>query len=137
MTERPESVTGFFDWLSRDAHDCPNKVAVRSLDQGRDGGVNISLLEIDNVVLQMAGVADFATVGVFDDLYGEQVMIYVQAKNSAGLTPAAVTEHCCTHLADFKLPGDVIFRAELPKTARRKMDRHALAAEWTAAQRAS
>ena len=94
-------------------------------------------MEIDNVVLLLPGVADVATVGVPDELYGEQVVIYVQAKEGVVLTPAEVVEHCRTHLADFKLPGDVILRPELPKTARGKMDRNALAAEWTATRRAS
>jgi long-chain acyl-CoA synthetase len=128
------SLTGDLGFLDRDGY---LFVTGREKDLIIRGGVNISPLEIDNVVLQLAGVADVATVGVPDELYGEQVVIYVQAKDGAGLTPAAVTEHCRAHLADFKLPGDVIFRAELPKTARGKMDRHALAAEWTAARRAS
>lgn len=97
------------------------------------GGINISPLEIDNVVLQLAGVADVATVGVPDDIYGEQVVIYIQQKESAGLTESAVIEHCAGHLAKFKLPRNVIFRDTLPKTERGKMDRKALTAEWTAA----
>ena len=98
------------------------------------GGVNISPLEIDNVILQMPGVADVATVGVPDSIYGEQVIVYVQARDGIALTKAAVIEQCGHHLADFKMPQEVIFRDALPKTERGKMDRNALAAEWKTAQ---
>jgi long-chain acyl-CoA synthetase len=94
------------------------------------GGVNISPLEIDNIVLQMPGIADVATVGVPDSIYGEQVVVYVQAKTDANVSASDVIVHCGHHLADFKLPRDVLFRAELPKTSRGKMDRNALLEDW-------
>ena len=96
------------------------------------GGVNISPLEIDNVILQMPDVADVATVGVPDPVYGEQVIVYIQPKVEHWLTVEAVLEHCGRHLAHFKMPHEVIFRDKLPKTQRGKMDRNALAAEWKA-----
>ena len=96
------------------------------------GGVNISPLEIDNVILQMEDVADVATVGVPDDVYGEKVIVYIQPKENVWLLPEAVLEHCGRHLAEFKLPNQVIFRDALPKTERGKMDRNALAAQWKA-----
>lgn len=94
------------------------------------GGVNISPLEIDNIVLQLPGIADVATVGVPDDIYGEQVVVYVQAKTDTSLSAADIIDHCGRHLADFKLPRDVLFRDELPKTSRGKMDRMALVEDW-------
>lgn len=97
------------------------------------GGVNISPLEIDNVVLQLPGVADVATVGVPDSTYGEQVIIFVQAGPDQDLTESEVVAHCGRHLADFKMPQQVLFRDALPKTERGKMDRKALTDEWKAA----
>lgn len=98
------------------------------------GGVNISPLEIDNVVLQCPGVAEAATVGVPDDTFGEQVVIFVAPTDGAALSEQIVLAHCAQHLADFKMPQEILFRDELPKTARGKMDRHALAAEWKTAK---
>lgn len=94
------------------------------------GGVNISPLEIDNIVLQLPGVADVATVGVPDNIYGEQVVVYVQAKTDTALSASDIIAHCGRHLAEFKLPRDILFRDELPKTSRGKMDRNALVEEW-------
>ena len=89
-------------------------------------------MDSNNVILQMPDVADVATVGVPDPVYGEQVIVYIQPKVEQWLTVEAVLEHCGRHLADFKMPHEVIFRDELPKTQRGKMDRNALTAEWKA-----
>ena len=94
------------------------------------GGVNISPLEIDNVILQMSNVAEVATIGVPDEIYGEQVVVYIQPKDGRWIEPEAVLEHCGRTLAEFKMPHAVIFREELPKTERGKMDRNALSEEW-------
>lgn len=98
------------------------------------GGVNISPLEIDNVVLQYPGVAEAATVGVPDATFGEQVVIFVAAAEGATLSEQSLIAHCGQHLADFKMPQEIVFRDELPKTARGKMDRQALSDSWKSAK---
>lgn len=98
------------------------------------GGVNISPLEIDNVILQMPDIADVATVGVPDPTYGEKVVTYFVPAADARVEPDAVMAHCVQHLADFKVPGEIILRDALPRTARGKMDRRALAEAWKVLQ---
>lgn len=124
------TLTGDLGFIDRDGY---LFVTGREKDLIIRGGVNISPLEIDNVVLQLPGVADVATVGVPDSTYGEQVVIYVQPGTGENLTQSQIVDHCGKHLADFKMPQEVIFRGELPKTARGKMDRNALTEEWKAA----
>ena len=121
------TLTGDLGFIDKDGY---LFVTGREKDLIIRGGVNISPLEIDNVVLQMPGVADVATVGVPDPTYGEQVIIFVQTRSGQTLTERDVVAHCARHLADFKMPQEVVFRAELPKTERGKMDRKALAEEW-------
>lgn len=101
------------------------------------GGVNISPLEIDNIVLQIPKVAEVATVGVPDAIYGEQVVVFVEVKQGATLSAREIIAHCEKHLADFKLPRNVLFRDELPKTSRGKMDRNALVEDWKSSQTAA
>ena len=93
------------------------------------GGVNISPLEIDGVLMQMADIAEAATVGVPDRVYGEEVASYVVLKPGSKLSAADILAHCAAHLAAFKSPKQILFRANLPKTERGKLDRKALAAE--------
>lgn len=124
------TLTGDLGFIDKDGY---LFVTGREKDLIIRGGVNISPLEIDNVVLQLPGVADVATVGVPDSTYGERVVIFVQPKKELHLTENEVVAHCRRHLADFKMPQEVIFRDNLPKTQRGKMDRNALTEEWKAA----
>ena len=101
------------------------------------GGINIAPTEIDNMVLQMPDVAEAATVGVPDPIYGEEVVVYVVAKPRASVDEAAVLAHCEAVLPHAKRPKQAIFRTELPKSERGKMDRKALVAEWRDARHAA
>ncbi len=101
------------------------------------GGINIAPTEIDNLVLQMPDIAEAATVGVPDPIYGEEVVVYVVAKPGASLDETAVLAHCEAVLPHAKRPKQAIFRAGLPKNERGKMDRKALAAEWRDARQAA
>ncbi len=94
------------------------------------GGVNIAPLEIDNVVSELAGVAEAAAVGVPDRIYGEEVVLYVAPKAGSGLTIDDVLDHCRTRLPAAKVPKEIVFRDSLPKNDRGKMDRNALAEIW-------
>ncbi len=94
------------------------------------GGVNISPLEIDDVLMQIPEIVEAATIGVPEEIYGEEVVSYVVLKPGATLAAADILAHCARHLAVFKVPKQVHFRGALPKTERGKLDRKALVAEW-------
>jgi acyl-CoA synthetase (AMP-forming)/AMP-acid ligase II len=94
------------------------------------GGVNISPVEIDNVLIAMDGIAEAMTIGVPDKIYGEEVVSCVVLATSAKLAPEDVLAWCAARLPAFKAPKRIIFRNALPKTERGKLDRKALAAEY-------
>ena len=106
------------------------RVSGRSKDVIIRGGVNIAPLEIDEVLLKHPGVADAAAVGVPDPIQGEEVVCYVVARAGAGLTEAAVIEHCGANLAAAKVPKQVVIVAELPKSDRGKVLRDKLKDDW-------
>jgi acyl-coenzyme A synthetase/AMP-(fatty) acid ligase len=106
------------------------RVSGRSKDIIIRGGVNIAPLEIDEVLLKHPGVADAAAVGVPDPIQGEEVVCYVVARAGAGLTEAAVLEHCRADLAAAKVPKRVFIVAELPKSDRGKVLRDKLRDDW-------
>ena len=95
------------------------------------GGVNISPLEIDGVLLGHAEVLEAATVGVPDPTYGEEVVSYVVLRPGAGAAAADLLRHCRAALPAFKAPKRIVLRDALPKTERGKLDRKALVAAWT------
>jgi long-chain acyl-CoA synthetase len=61
------------------------------------------------------GVLEVAAVGVANEKSGEAVKIFVVKKDQA-LTAETLIAHCREHLTGYKVPGQVEFRTDLPKT---------------------
>ena len=94
------------------------------------GGVNISPLEIDGVLMQRADVIEACTVGVPDKVYGEEVVAYVVLRPGSAVAAADILRHCAAALPAFKTPKQIVLSDELPKTERGKLDRKALVERW-------
>ena len=95
------------------------------------GGVNISPLEIDGVLMQRADVVEACTIGVPDKVYGEEVVAYVVLRPGAVVGAADILRHCAAALPAFKTPKQIVLSDELPKTERGKLDRKALVERWS------
>jgi acyl-CoA synthetase (AMP-forming)/AMP-acid ligase II len=94
------------------------------------GGVNISPAEIDAVLMQRPEVVDAATVGVPDDIYGEEVVAFVVLRPGAALGADDILHHCAALLPAFKAPKEIVLATALPKSERGKLDRKALVEMW-------
>jgi acyl-CoA synthetase (AMP-forming)/AMP-acid ligase II len=87
------------------------------------GGVNLSPLEIDEVINRCPGVKIGISVGFENDFYGEEVGAYVQ-KEDPSLTEEALIAHCKEHLPFAKVPKVVIFSDNVPVTSTGKYQRN-------------
>jgi len=94
------------------------------------GGVNISPVEIDGVLMRRAEIAEAATVGVPDTVWGEEVVSYVVLRPGETFAPDDLLRYCAVQLPAFKAPKQILLREELPKSVRGKLDRKALVAQW-------
>ena len=94
------------------------------------GGVNIASLEITNCLLEHPDVAEAATLGVKDDIYGEVPVGFAALRPGRGTAEAALSEHCRARLAAFKVPAAVVVVDAIPKNANGKVDRMALMTLW-------
>ena len=94
------------------------------------GGINISPVEIDNILTRHPDIIEGATVGVPDKIYGDEVVAYVVTQSGSDLSAEDVIAHCGRFLAPFKTPKDICFVDELPRNERGKLDREALVASW-------
>jgi acyl-CoA synthetase (AMP-forming)/AMP-acid ligase II len=94
------------------------------------GGVNISPSEIDGVLMQRAEVAEAATIGVPDAVWGEEVVSYVTLRPGEPFVPDELMRHCAAQLPVSKAPKQIFLREALPKSSRGKLDRKALVEEW-------
>jgi len=92
---------------------------VRIVDRKKDmilvSGFNVYPNEVEDVVAQHPGVLEVAAVGVPHEKSGEAVKIFV-VKRDPALTAETLIAHCREHLTGYKVPGQVEFRNELPKT---------------------
>lgn len=104
-------------------------VADRKKDMIKSGGENVYPREIEEVLLRHPKVRDAVVAGIPLGLRGELIKAYVVLKEGETATPAELLEHCRLHLAKFKVPKKVEFRAELPKTLVGKVLRRVLVAE--------
>jgi fatty-acyl-CoA synthase len=94
------------------------------------GGVNIAALELTNCLLQHPDVADAATLGIRDDIYGEVPVGFVALRPGRLAAEGTLLEHCRATLAPFKVPAAVVIVDAIPKNANGKIDRSALATLW-------
>ena len=131
---RPEATAAAFV----DGYFRTGDLAVRSPDgyhtlQGRrsdliiSGGFNIYPREVEEVLLEQAGVAEAAVVGAPDRVRGEVPVAYVVARaGQASIDTAALAAACRDMLASFKVPRAFVVVARLPRTALGKVQKHLL-----------
>ena len=91
------------------------KIVDRKKDMILVSGFNVYPNEIEDVLAMHPGVLESAAVGVPDPKTGEAVKIYV-VKKDPDLTEASLLEHCRANLTAYKVPRQIAFRNQLPKT---------------------
>ncbi len=86
------------------------------------GGVNISPLEIDEVLAAAPGVRAAICVGFDHDMYGEEIGALVIPEHE-GVAAQDILAYCRTRLPFTKAPKVVLFVEELPVTSTGKYQR--------------
>jgi O-succinylbenzoic acid--CoA ligase len=90
------------------------------------GGENVIPDEVERVLLDHPAVLDAAAVGRADPQWQEAVTAVVVLRNGAEVTVDELRSHCAAALAGYKVPKQIEFVAELPRTASGKVMRSAL-----------
>ncbi|HVG30497.1 MAG TPA: long-chain-fatty-acid--CoA ligase [Pyrinomonadaceae bacterium] len=106
-------------------------VVDRKSDMIIRGGENIYPREIDELLYRHPAVAAAATVGVPDELYGEEVAAFVVLKDGARATEEELIDYCRARLADFKCPKTIRLVADVPKGPTGKVLKRELARRYT------
>ena len=92
---------------------------IRVVDRKKDmilvSGFNVYPNEIEDVMAMHEGVIEAAAIGIPDEGTGEAVKLFVVLRDKA-LTPKDIIRHCREFLTGYKVPTQVEFRSELPKT---------------------
>jgi long-chain acyl-CoA synthetase len=108
------------------------KIVDRKKDMILVSGFNVYPNEIEEVIASHAGVLECAVIGVADSKSGEAVKAFI-VKKDPNLTADDVIKFCTTQLTAYKVPKQIEFRTDLPKTNVGKILRRELRDEKKAA----
>ncbi|CAN5737338.1 long-chain fatty acid--CoA ligase [soil metagenome] len=97
------------------------RIAGRLKDLVISGGENIYPAEIEDVLHGHPAVAEAAVVGVPDKRWGEVCLAFVGLRAGAEASEEELLEWCRARLARFKVPKEVRFVDELPRSAMNKV----------------
>lgn len=105
------------------------KIVDRKKEMILVSGFNVYPNEVEAALALHPGVLEAGVTGTKDERTGEAVVAFVVRKDP-DLTEEQVIAHCRTTLAAYKVPKQVVFRTELPKSPigkilRRKLFDHA------------
>jgi len=101
----------------------------RKKDLVKTSGFQVWPREIEEVLSAHPAVMEVGVAGIPDAVKGEVAKAWVVLKHGQQATESELRSYCRERLAPYKVPAQVEFRADLPKTMVGKVLRRALAAE--------
>lgn len=134
---RPEETEAVFtgDWLhTGDIARMDDKGFIYIVDRKKDviivSGFNVYPNEVEDVIAGLDVILEVAVVGVPNAEHGELVKAYIVSEDPE-LTAEQVIAHCRKGLTPYKVPHQIEFRKELPKSNVGKVLRRILRDEET------
>jgi len=108
------------------------RITDRKKDMILVSGFNVYPNEVENVIAAVTGVVECGVIGVPDEMSGEFVKAFV-VSSDPNLTAERIVAHCRENLTKYKVPKQIEFRSELPKTPVGKILRRELRTEQASA----
>lgn len=100
------------------------------------GGENISTVEVERALDSHPAVREVAVVAVPDARWGERPKAFVVVREGRAVEAEELAGHVRSRLARFKVPDEIEFVAELPKTSTGKIQKFQLRQrEWAGWER--
>jgi len=81
------------------------------------GGENIYPAEVERVLLEHPDVSECGVIGRPDPKWDEVPVAYVIKRAGCSIEAEGLKAHVLTQLARFKVPRDIVFVDDLPRTA--------------------
>jgi acyl-CoA synthetase (AMP-forming)/AMP-acid ligase II len=101
--------------------------AGRLFVDGRDddmivsGGENVFPAEVEDLLAAHEEIVEVAVFGVDDEKFGQRLKAVVVLRDGAAFTEDEIKKHVKANLAGYKVPRDVEFMDELPRTSTGKV----------------
>ena len=96
----------------------------RNKEMIKSGAHRINPREIEEIIESLDGVDEVAVVGKDDELLGQVVRACVVTSLDEGMLKKIIMKKCRQNLATYKIPKELLFLKELPKTASGKVKKH-------------
>lgn len=105
----------------------------RKKDMVLVSGFNVFPADIEDVIIEMSGVAEVGVIGLPDEKTGEGIVAFVVKADDA-ISESEIIAFCHTKLTNYKIPREVRFIQELPKSPVGKVLRRILRDEALTAE---
>ncbi|MFL5856856.1 MAG: AMP-binding enzyme, partial [Solirubrobacteraceae bacterium] len=92
------------------------------------GGENVFPAEVEDLLSGHQAVADVAVFGVDDEKFGQRLKAVVVKRGGQTVTEKELKDYVRSNLAGYKVPREVDFIDELPRTSTGKILKRGLAA---------
>jgi long-chain acyl-CoA synthetase len=112
--------------LARVDEDGYTSIVGRKKDMILAGGYNVYPDEVDSVLFGHGAVLESATIGVPDERCGERIKSFVVLKPGQSVSAEELNSYLRTQLAAYKVPKEIEFIPELPKSSMMKILRREL-----------
>jgi long-chain acyl-CoA synthetase len=95
-------------------------------DMFKSSGQFVSPKEVENVLVEYAGIVEAAVIGVPDNILGQSVVAFVVTNGPGKFDEQAIISFCSQRLEKHMVPKRVISCATLPKTSTGKIQKSEL-----------
>lgn len=93
----------------------------RKKDMIKSGGENVASREVEEILYLHPAISEVAVIGLPDPKWIEAVTAVVVLRSGQEVSAAELLSHCSVHLANFKVPKNIVFKDSLPRNASGKI----------------
>ncbi len=101
-------------------------IVSRKSDLIKSGAHRIAPKEIEDIILEHEAVHEVAVLGVNDEILGEAIRACIVLKDGRSCAKKEIQAHCHKKLSAYKVPHQIIFCEQLPKTSSGKIKKNEL-----------
>lgn len=112
--------------LARSDEDGFLYIVSRKSDLIKSGSHRIGPKEIEDVLSEHIAVHEVAVIGIPDEILDERICACIVLRPGCECSEKELKVHCKKHLPQYKIPHEVIFCGDLPKTTSGKIQKNEL-----------